>query len=352
MTLRGNFNWNLVSRFRPEIMGVAIIFVLIVHAQPFFGGIMLNHITPLFTCGVDIFLFVSGIGLYFSMKKNGDVLLFYKRRFLRIVPEFLIVSAIGYAIIDILSKNEIVLPEFLIKVSGIRAAFIFQSGENVMLWYVVFIIIMYAFYPSLFLLEKLSETSRSFMYAIIMALPIAAELILDAFFPEVFNKYDIDRMLTRIPIFVFGSHMGRVVERGVEGKKILVPALFAVFIFVRAAKILFLDDAICGRLFVKIANQFLAVGILLFVALFMESLKEGQLRLFRLILSWCGKASLELYLIHTFLLLIYLALPFPNKWYLYFVVILPFAFAISAFVLAAKQLFRLKSQERRACGGK
>ena len=103
MNFSEKFNWNLVSRFRSEIMGVAIILVVICHSDAFSWGkiqLYINEFMKVFAIGVDIFLFVSGIGLYFSMKKNSDVFCFYKKRFLRIIPEFLIISIAGSVILD------------------------------------------------------------------------------------------------------------------------------------------------------------------------------------------------------------------------------------------------------------
>ena len=212
MNLSEKFNWNLVSRFRSEIMGVAIILVLICHTDSFFNWNMATDIFRVFAVGVDIFLFVSGIGLYFSMKKNGDVLYFYKKRFLRIVPEFLIISVISYAILDFISSETIQpfwgdLPQFLLKISGIRAAFICESGENGMLWYVIFIILMYLFYPVLFSFEKLNDKTRKILFSFVIVFPIIAELFIAVFIPEILKKYEIDRMITRIPIFALGAYM-------------------------------------------------------------------------------------------------------------------------------------------------
>ena len=350
MTPRGNFNWNLISRFRAEIMGVAIILVLICHSDSFsWGGAqaLVKQLIPALAVGVDIFLFVSGVGLYFSMKKNSNMLSFYKKRFLRVVPEFLIVSVASYAIIDALRKNDFVWSEFLIKVSGIRGAFLKNSGDNGMVWYVILIIIMYAFYPALFSLEKLSEKQRGIAYGIIMAIPIAAELLLAAFVPDVFQKYEIDRMLMRISVFVLGAYMGRFVEKGGEGKRILVPILFTIFLIVRALKILFIGDSPFGIPVVRMANQCLAIALMLFAALLLES-ADGRRGFWGAALSWCGKTSLELYLIHAFLIHIYFALSLPAKWPLYFVVVLPLSFALSALAIFVKESLRLKIQGRRA----
>ena len=46
--------------------------------------------------GVDMFLFLSGIGLWFSWTKNPDVRHFFVRRYLRIYPAWLIIACLFY----------------------------------------------------------------------------------------------------------------------------------------------------------------------------------------------------------------------------------------------------------------
>lgn len=111
------------------------------------------------------------------------------------------------------------------------------------------------------------------------------------------------------------------------------------FLVLRALKILIWGDSLFGKPFVRIANQCLAIAVIIVVAIFFESLEsKGGMVFLRRMLSWCGKTSLEIYLIHTFLILIYLALPLPKQWYMYFGVVLPFSFLIAAFFLRCKKI--------------
>lgn len=59
-----------ISRYRGELMGLAIIFVILFHVglpreDAFFGLKRMGNI------GVDFFLFLSGMGLWFSWTKQG-----------------------------------------------------------------------------------------------------------------------------------------------------------------------------------------------------------------------------------------------------------------------------------------
>ena len=60
---------SLLSSYRGALMGVAIIWVMLYHL----GDIDVSVISVIFGVGyggVDIFLFLSGFGLYFSLSKK------------------------------------------------------------------------------------------------------------------------------------------------------------------------------------------------------------------------------------------------------------------------------------------
>ena len=74
-----------ISRFRGELMGAAMLFIILFHVglpreDAFYGLRRMGNV------GVDMFLFLSGIGLWFSWVKNPDVKRFFIRRYLRIYP--------------------------------------------------------------------------------------------------------------------------------------------------------------------------------------------------------------------------------------------------------------------------
>ena len=84
-----------ISRYRGELMGIAMIFIFLFHvALPrynmFFGLRRIGNI------GVDMFLFLSGVGLWFSWMKHPSVKRFFKRRYLRVYPAWLIISCLYY----------------------------------------------------------------------------------------------------------------------------------------------------------------------------------------------------------------------------------------------------------------
>lgn len=78
--------YNCIGKHRTELMGFAMIVIMFFHMNfsvPSQFGI-LSFIKQTGYGGVDIFLFLSGYGIYHSLKKNSSLLGYYKRRAVRI----------------------------------------------------------------------------------------------------------------------------------------------------------------------------------------------------------------------------------------------------------------------------
>lgn len=84
-----------LSRFRTQIMGAATIGVILCHAVlwddelPF----VFAKVLSLGNFGVDIFLLVSGMGIFYSLNKSGSSNLqnWYMRRFVRILIPYVVI---------------------------------------------------------------------------------------------------------------------------------------------------------------------------------------------------------------------------------------------------------------------
>ena len=84
------FKFNLISKYREELMGYAIFGVLVSHLLMWLDikipGV--NMVLRLiYTQG---FLFLSGFGLYYSLSKSSEILPFYKRRVKRLYIPFVL----------------------------------------------------------------------------------------------------------------------------------------------------------------------------------------------------------------------------------------------------------------------
>lgn len=135
-----------ISESRPYIMGLAIFFILIYHIVPKPVDIQHLYLMPFQVgcVGVDMFLFVSGFGLYYSWTKNSELHHFYKSRFLRVWLPFII-----YMVFYTAFFNKGIL--FFLREASLLDYFI---GKIFLWWYIPCIIIFYALFPLMYKIIK------------------------------------------------------------------------------------------------------------------------------------------------------------------------------------------------------
>jgi peptidoglycan/LPS O-acetylase OafA/YrhL len=146
-----------ISKYRAEIMGIAIIFIMLCHNSILFsnGRIQMLHdvlIKQMMQVGVDIFLLLSGMGCVFSMEKDPNVLHFYRKRFNRLFPSYILAVTIycgvryvlgaGYSAYEIFQKFSLIT---------------FFTEKAYMEWFVAAIIVFYLVTPLLFAVMKKSR---------------------------------------------------------------------------------------------------------------------------------------------------------------------------------------------------
>lgn len=147
LTKLSRIDFDLFSRYRTELMGVAILGVLIAHS------FSLGQIpkTNLFLKALDIiprlaftegFLFLSGFGLYYSFLKNDDIKDFYNRRLKRLIIPFMVLSAWYFIYTDLVKSFEPIA--FVGHITSL--AFWIEGNYNGM-WYIALSIILYALFP-------------------------------------------------------------------------------------------------------------------------------------------------------------------------------------------------------------
>ncbi|MBP3645640.1 MAG: acyltransferase [Clostridia bacterium] len=74
--------------YRDEIKGIAILWVVFFHAQLGLTGVVYD-VQKIGYGGVDLFFFLSGFGLYHSLKRSSDLGGYLKRRAERLLPAYL-----------------------------------------------------------------------------------------------------------------------------------------------------------------------------------------------------------------------------------------------------------------------
>lgn len=141
-----NFNLNIFSLYRSELMGIATLLVIFVHMIPY--GVDLPYIMKVIIgnggLGVDIFLFLSGMGIYNSYKnKNQSFLCWLYKRYIRIILPLCLISIPIMIGEYIFSKRT--LYSILLEINGFGP--LFGYGR---LWYIPCILSLYCISPFLF----------------------------------------------------------------------------------------------------------------------------------------------------------------------------------------------------------
>lgn len=284
--------YRILSNNRSAIMGVAIILVLLFHfLEDYvndFGGneSTLNMLYSIFgSVGVELFLLMAGLGLYYSLKRDNNIRRFYIKRASRILVPYFLLAIPAWAIYDILSgKNFVTYLKDLFFVS------FFESG-NTWFWYVLLVAFLYIIYPLIFAVISKGKTvfgGVTFASVIILCVIISGIALFENN-SELFDNIEI--ALLRIPVFLIGCIFGRLTY---ENKPI--SPIWVLFI-VLAIAISCVDY--CEMIPYQYFRYVLLVKgvslLFIFAALF-ECFKLSKLKC---VLNWFGGITLELYLTHV-----------------------------------------------------
>lgn len=88
------FNWKILMKYRNTLYGICAVWIVFFHVYNLLYQPKIHIISQLISMGnmgVDVFLFLSAVGLAYSLEKN-TLVDFYKNRVLRVYFPFLIIS--------------------------------------------------------------------------------------------------------------------------------------------------------------------------------------------------------------------------------------------------------------------
>ena len=128
-------------------MGWAIIMIILCHIQYtcYDDGYIMRCMRLLFKngeFGVDIFLFLSSIGLSYSIEKN-NLCIFYLHRIKRLFPMYFVFLFLSYVFFK---TKENMVRDILFQITGVS---IF-TGNQFNEWYIPALILVYAVFPILY----------------------------------------------------------------------------------------------------------------------------------------------------------------------------------------------------------
>lgn len=286
------YNYNILSKYRTELMGVAILWVMFFHSTISINNIIFRLIKHIGYGGVDIFLMLSGLGLYYAYKKNNDMLEFYKRRVLRILPTYLPVVVVYCTILYI--HRKISLNTLIMNITTL--SFWFNSSYRFD-WYIPATIMLYLFSP--IVLKRICENHKNQSKHIIIVLCILVSILVSI----LVISLDINYLLiltSRIPIFCIGIIIGdySFSEKEMNNKHFIIHLLmFTIGIILLMFSIKFLPNCLWKYGLWWWPFIFITIPICIMISIFFDYIDRNKFNKFG-ILKFCGNHSLELYLFH------------------------------------------------------
>lgn len=268
-----------ISRHRTFIYGFAAMWILLFHMLfEIPGGAAfapLRWIKDSGNCGVDIFCLLSGMGLYYSFRRDEKILPFYGRRFSRVFLPAFIIIALNAAL---KGGAEAGIMNYLGRISVLG----FWGGANV-LWYAPFILAMYIIYPAIYHIQKKNAKLLWLVLAAALVFPVAAKIVLPGW------ANHVEKAISRIPAFIIGCMLAPALneERTFSIKLsalILVPYVALQFVNYRI-----LD---------RYSYIFLAAFMIIFLTKAAEFIaSKNYLHVIYRITAFMGGVSFELYLL-------------------------------------------------------
>ena len=235
--------------------------------------------------GVDIFLFLSGIGIGSSLSKKPSTTKFFSKRFNRIFPTFFIAVAIEHLIYN----TDVV--SFWLDVSTISYWLpLIGIHSKITFWYVsaifVFYFIAYFYYKHCFIKNPL-------IFTVVISI---LGIVLSQFAPS------IHLFTARIPIFFIGMYFSLYLKKDIKISPFILLSILCYFLLIFLAwkygGAVLMAKGLPFYVFILITPGF----IFLLASIFSILDKTRYGKIIDKGIDWMGKLSLELYFIHWILL--------------------------------------------------
>lgn len=288
----------LVSKYRTAIMGFAALCICFLHEWKLvFGDVEFLRRPEEFVhwmglSGVDIFFFISGMGLTYSIgkRKLSD---FYFQRLKRVLFPFVIV-----AIIRALYEKWTFM-QFLGNVTGYN---FFAKDVYSLLWFVPAIVILYLLFPFYYKLFQKSSNKVIFTINVIMIW-----LILLVVF-EKHIRQDLSTYFNRIPGFIMGVLFGWLSQnKKIEFTKSTWVMIFIAFISgTYSCYMILYSGAAYNHTIISISNMMMSIPLIFLVAGALEMISRSKYgksvsKVLCTVLNFFGVMSLELYCVQEWM---------------------------------------------------
>ncbi len=285
-----------ISRYRGELMGAAMLFVILFHVglpreDAFYGLRRIGNI------GVDMFLFLSGVGLWFSWTKRPSLKHFFTRRYLRIYPAWLIIACLFY-IPDFLGPRQF-STNIIDLLGDVLINWDFWLHDELSFWYIPATMMLYLFAPAYMQLIIKHPVYRWLPVVMIMWC-----ILVQYVTPIHAAVGHLEIFWSRVPIFFIGINFGQAVKekRCMDGASLWLIVLVFVMAF---ASSVFLEQVRHGQ-FPLFIERMLYIPLTVTAILLLNRVFRRTPKWFNATFREVGALSLEAYLIHLHFVLVHI----------------------------------------------
>lgn len=291
-----------LSRYRGQLMGAAMLMVILFHIGGMRHDTIFYCISRCGNVGVDVFLFLSGIGLWFAWSRlvereglSQDVrrtpswralAAFYRRRYIRVYPAWLVIACAYY--IPLYAEGRAGLADTAL---SIAVNWGFWEHDELTFWFIPAIMALYTVAPAYMELIRRKPVWR-WMPAAAMMLCVLVQY----WAPLHRTVGHLEIFFSRIPIFLIGVNAGLWVKQG----RCLEPSargvLWLMFVMSAVACVNF-EDGLRGR-FPLFLERMVYIPLTVSMTLLLCRLLRRLPKRVNGGLAFVGGVSLELYLIH------------------------------------------------------
>lgn len=275
-----SFEMGRFSVARTRIMGWAMLLIVFFHSSFHVAeASFLYVIKNLCDIGVDLFLFVSGVGIWHSLSKCSGRKNYVKNRCLRILPAFLIVNTLWFFAMDIILYRTTPW-KFLMDITTLS----FWVNGNLTTWYLSSLLVLQLLSPSI---KRWIEKVPGIL-TIIIAIPVILTFVIRLTpLNQILGHLLI--IIARIPIYILGLAFGKYIK---DNKVVEVNVAITSAIFVVSLCIALVAVGATG-LYLPYVMKYLAYCP---IAIILSGV-VSYIPAFRCIDFW-GTHSLETYLLH------------------------------------------------------
>lgn len=189
---------------RNTLMGMATLLILWFHSAILVNpDSLVGCMKSISDIGVDMFLFASGAGVYFALKKHGKFWPYLKSRLCRVLPAYLLVAIPWFAYQDIVLAGSRKL--FLKDLTMLT----FWLDGRMTFWYISAILLLYVMSP---LYVTIWNRFRNFDKLSVFCAYTVTLLVLAGKLEFLDGPAMI--LIPRIPVYLFGLSFGKVMQSG------------------------------------------------------------------------------------------------------------------------------------------